>query len=148
MPKQFLIAPDKIAAIAHTAVREYCFLIMHDDSHKPWNVETDAQKASLVAGVLKVMEGRTPEELHQAWMDYKIIEGYTLGPEKDHEKKTHPNLKPYNELSDTQKVKDALFQGVVKAFIVDTDPKIQDFGTLTIPVSAVIEKMSESKRSF
>jgi len=40
----------------------------------------------------------------------------TLGETKDPDKKQHPCLVPYNELSKEQQIKDALFTAIVDSF--------------------------------
>lgn len=52
------------------------------------------------------------EESHQVWMDAKIADGWTYGPVKDVEKKTHPCLVPYEQLPKEQRFKDVLFMAV------------------------------------
>ncbi|MCS6958407.1 MAG: RyR domain-containing protein, partial [Aquificaceae bacterium] len=43
------------------------------------------------------------EELHNLWMEEKLSQGWTYGPVRDNEKKTHPNLVPYEELPEDVK---------------------------------------------
>ena len=74
-------------------------------------------RASVVSGVKKILAGEvtTPEESHQSWLDYKAIEGWTYGEQKDFEKKTHPCFRPYHELPPEQRAKDAMFFAIVRA---------------------------------
>lgn len=43
---------------------------------------------------------------HQRWMGERIMDGWVYGPEKDPEKRTHPLLIAFDELSDSEKKKD------------------------------------------
>ena len=54
---------------------------------------------------------------HDQWMDQKKADGWVFGPVKDADKKTHPMMKPYEELPDFEKRKDALFKAVVSALL-------------------------------
>jgi hypothetical protein len=58
----------------------------------------------------------TPERQHEAWMRERIEQGWVFGEVKDPEKKTHPALRPYSELSEGTRLKDAVFQAIVRAF--------------------------------
>ncbi|MBR0106428.1 MAG: hypothetical protein IJM13_04325 [Lachnospiraceae bacterium] len=44
---------------------------------------------------------------HMRWNAFMRGQGYILGPKKDHIAKTHPNLVPFSELSETDKNKDS-----------------------------------------
>ena len=48
----------------------------------------------------------TPAENHDNWMRMKIEQGWFYGPVKDFEKKTHPDLVPFEDLPDIEKGKD------------------------------------------
>lgn len=55
----------------------------------------------------------TPDEVetlaaveHERWMDEKLSEGWSAGPERDDIQKIHPSLIPYEELSEDEKEKD------------------------------------------
>lgn len=56
-----------------------------------------------------------PEASHISWSQQKLAEGWTYGPEKDPEAKTHPCLRPFDELPPEQQAKDFIFRGVVHA---------------------------------
>lgn len=92
--------------------------IQHDPTipvSDPWastNLET---RASAESGVIGILNGNTPEQSHEGWMQFKIDNGWTFGPVKDEVLKQHPLLVPYNELPESQKLKDHLFSAIVIA---------------------------------
>ena len=113
MKKLTVELAEEIACVAHTANRIYCNSI-GDFSQVPWELAPDWQKQSAVLGVQGVLlDGRGPEASHENWYDHKIKEGWTLGEVKDFDKKTHPCLMPYSDLSEEQKGKDKLFVAIV-----------------------------------
>lgn len=117
MPK---LTAEQIAEVCHETNRVYCRL-GGDHSHRDWTTTPDSIKASTIAGVntaLSLGDKATPELMHKKWSDYKKAEGWTLGPVKDLEKKTHPNLKPYQELPASERLKDLLFVRIVKTLSV------------------------------
>jgi hypothetical protein len=107
-----------LAGIAHDANRLHC-LSTGDGSQLPWESSPPWQRDSMVAGVLKIIENPeiTPEQLHEAWCEHKLAEGWNYGPVKDAEAKTHPCLMPYDELPDTQRRKDRIIRAITMAFV-------------------------------
>lgn len=109
----------KIAEVAHETNRAYCEVV-GDFSQPSWHNAPDWQKQSAIDGV--DFHIRNPEAgcsgSHENWLKQKEADGWIYGPVKDADKKQHPCFVPYEELPDEQKVKDALFVGVVRAMKV------------------------------
>jgi hypothetical protein len=80
-----------------------------------WDEFPPDQQAGVIAGVEKALQGYTPEQMHESWVADKLAQGWTYGPTKDAEAKTHPSLRAYDDLSDDDRAKDALFLGIVNA---------------------------------
>jgi len=51
----------------------------------------------------------SPEELHGGWMQSYINMGWKYGEKYDPEKKTHPDLVPYEKLGKLEQDKDSVF---------------------------------------
>lgn len=109
------VAIEDIAELCHEMNRTYCACI-GDSSQKSWKDSPDWQKKSAINGVKFHLENpkSNPEDSHINWMKQKTAEGWVYGLEKDPVKKTHPCLKPYEELSMPQKAKDVIFITTVK----------------------------------
>jgi hypothetical protein len=75
----------------------------------------DWQRESLLAGVEVALGGATAAEQHEAWMRWHLARGWTYGPVRDEQTRTHPNLVPYAELPAEQQLLDRLFVAVVRA---------------------------------
>lgn len=105
----------EIAQVCHEVNRAYCEAV-GDTSQKAWKFASNEQKQSIIDGVKYFLANphATPELQHEQWMQSKLFNGWSYGPEKDEIKKTHPCLIPYNQLPQEQKVKDFLFQAVVE----------------------------------
>lgn len=106
---------DQIAQICHEANRQVQISI-GEVSSPYWKDAPDWQKDSAREGVLHALRGESAEELHLSWVWAKIRDGWTYGPVKDEEKKTHPCLVPYHELPRDQQIKDHVFRGIVEVF--------------------------------
>ena len=108
-----------IAEVAHETNRVYCQTI-GDYSQPTWDAAPDWQRTSAVNGVQFHIDN--PEAgcsaSHESWLKEKEEAGWKYGEVKDPDKKEHPCFVPYEELPPEQKVKDALFVGVVRALKV------------------------------
>lgn len=65
----------------------------------------------------------SPEELHDDWVLAYVKMGWTYGPERDAEKKTHPDMVPYGDLQQQEQDKDAVFVAlceIARQWIYDT----------------------------
>lgn len=108
----------EIAEICHNVNMFYCRSI-NDFSQVPWEEAPEWQKQSAIDGVKYMMNNRdsSPENLHKNWLKEKEIGGWTYGPVKNSLKKQHPCFLPYEDLPDTQKIKDSLFRAIVLSLI-------------------------------
>jgi len=105
------------AMMAHEANKAWCEM-NEDYSQMPWHSAPDWQQESAIHGVLFTFQnpGADPSASHQSWYGEKLATGWVYGPKKDVERKEHPCMVPYDELPVNQRVKDSLFQGIVKSF--------------------------------
>lgn len=105
-----------IAKACYEANRTYA-ASLGDTSFGPWEEAPDWQKLTNIKGVLYKLNNPdvTPEMSHESWLKEKAETGWVYGEVKDAEKKTHPCIKPYNELPKEQQFKDALFLSIVNA---------------------------------
>lgn len=108
-----------VAQIAHAANYTYCQLQKQYEIPK-WFDAPEETRVSAREGIQKIIDspGITPEECHENWMAFKFKQGWAYAPGiRDYEKKTHPCLRPYDQLSYREKLKDVLFFNIVKTFL-------------------------------
>ena len=110
---------EQIAIVAREANRAYCETI-GDFSQPKWVDAPEWQRKSAINGVRFhiVNPDANYSASHESWLKEKEADGWKYGETKDPEKKEHPCFVPYEELPAEQKVKDALFVGVVRALKV------------------------------
>jgi len=105
-----------IAAVCHEANRAYCETL-GDHSQIPWPDAPGWQRESAINGVRFSLDNpdAPPSASHESWLAEKAAAGWKYGDVKDAEAKTHTCFVPYEQLPIEQRLKDALFQHVVKA---------------------------------
>jgi hypothetical protein len=66
---------------------------------------------------LKPQRAQSPqrEQAHESWLAEKAATGWTYGPVKDEQAKTHPCFVAFEQLPPDQQAKDALFFAIVTA---------------------------------
>ena len=52
---------------------------------------------------LKILVEQMSENVHEVWAETRIKQGWTYGPQRSDEKKTHPCLIPYEELPEEER---------------------------------------------
>jgi len=100
---------DKIDFIAR--IRHLCWCCYQLGAGQAYNTKpNDDQLESQKDGTLFMLENPniTPEENHNNWMKKKTEQGWVYGEVKDFEKKTHPDLVPFDELPEVEKNKDVM----------------------------------------
>lgn len=106
----------QIARVCHEANRAYC-VALGDHSQMPWEDAPEWQKKSCIQGVELHLNNPHvgPEGSHLNWMQCKLDEGWTYGPEKRPELKQHPCIVPFKSLPVAQQAKDYIFRAIVHA---------------------------------
>lgn len=103
-----------IARVCHEATRALQ-QTLGEDPVPVWGATTEWMRTSTHESVRAIMNGATPAELHKDWCAAKEADGWVYGNVKDAEAKTHPDLRPWEDLSATAVRKDMLFVSIVQA---------------------------------
>jgi hypothetical protein len=85
--------------------------------------DADAHGVTL-ARVRAILEGATPEELHEAWRRRKEAQGWKYGPRPDSREKAHPALVPYADLPGHQRVRDRVLAAIVREMAGQDAPEV------------------------
>lgn len=108
---------EQIAQVCHGANRS--LQKIQNDPGIPvapeWDDLDAESQESIIQGVEGVRRGNSPRESHADWVQFKLDHGWKLGPVKDEKKREHPLLVDYDDLPESQKLKDALFIAIVVA---------------------------------
>jgi hypothetical protein len=107
----------EIAKVCYEAVRAYCESL-GDMTRHPWHESEPWAKEQAVACAKFVLSNLTigGPGLHAHWMSNKLAAGWKYGPQKSAIAKTHPSLKPWDQLPATEQVKNLLFANIVYTF--------------------------------
>ena len=73
---------------------------MNNNTYNPCPVNLDS--IELPTSLDDLIE-QIAENVHDVWAKSRMDEGWTYGPERSDEKKTHPCLVPYNQLPEIEK---------------------------------------------
>ena len=109
---------ETIARAAHEMNRTWC-AVGDDTSQSSWEEAPEWQRESARNGVRFHMENpdASASASHNNWMAEKLADGWTYGPVKDPEAKTHPCIVPFEDLPPSQQFKDHLFRGTVHTML-------------------------------
>src|ERR1044071_2119085 len=69
-------------------------------TYQPQPIDTSA--VALPREIEQLVE-RLSESIHDSWSQRRIMEGWRHGPARDDVAKTHPDLVPYAELSESER---------------------------------------------
>ena len=110
------MTPEQIARVCHNVNRAAC-AAFGDYSQTSWEDAPEWQRDSAIKGVEYTLAHPEagPSDNHKNWLAEKIADGWKHGPTKDLKKKEHPCIMPYAELPPEQRLKDHLFQAVVRS---------------------------------
>jgi hypothetical protein len=79
---------------------------------EPWPDRDEAFRTQFL-GVIEMMCGparkTSPEELHDDWVRAYEAMDWRYGPVRDPERKTHPDMVPFDQLEQREQDKDAVF---------------------------------------
>ena len=90
---------EDIARVCHEAIRAMQVIADEAWISPPWDDAAEWQRKAALAGVRAGQGAPDPRAAQEAWCSSKRRDGWTYGPVKDPERKTHPCLVPYEELS-------------------------------------------------
>lgn len=109
-----LFGLDDIARLAVNTNASYSAALGENVQH--WDETSPEIRASIVRGILFALRyNPTPEQNHQNFLDDRLKEGWTYGPEKNVELKQHPDLIPFEHLPAEQKAKNHIFLSLVSS---------------------------------
>lgn len=77
----------------------------------------DTSGVTLDPGLTALTE-RLAEHVHDLWIDRRTHDGWTYGPRRDDERREHPGLVPYDQLSESEKDVDRqVARGVLEGLV-------------------------------
>lgn len=106
----------KIAEQAH-AVNNVWTKEVGNETRPEWNTLSQEDKEHYIHAVSNAIDSKlySPAEAHKQWSTWMLAQGWEHG-EYNRDEKKHPNLIPFEQLPESEKVKDILFIAVCKPF--------------------------------
>lgn len=107
------------ARTAHEVNRELQIFLGEKVISPLWDSASREMRNSAFEGVKLILNNpnTTPEQSHESWLDFKTKHGWSYAAERDDESKLHPCMVPYYDLPPEQRLKDAMFQTVVRSIL-------------------------------
>jgi hypothetical protein len=82
----------------------------------PWADITWQESAIADVAAARADPGLTPERMHEDWVTRKVVAGWTWGPVRDPERKTHPCIVlGYDDVPLRERVKDTAWLALIRA---------------------------------
>lgn len=107
------VDPEIIARICHEAARALQIEAGDPVVNPSWDDAPEWLRASVLDGVSLALDGASPQDLHEHWCAYRWADGWTYGPVKDLDTRTHPLLVPYERLEAEQRARAEVFVAIV-----------------------------------
>jgi hypothetical protein len=108
---------EEVARVCHEANRALTYILQDVPVQSDWDLVDIDMRTSSIKGVQFALDNPdvTAEQMHEQWCKERREAGWVYGETKDSVAKTHPALKPFSELHDGVKRKDAVFRAIVQA---------------------------------
>ncbi len=108
----------KIARVCYEVIRAYC-QAMGDFTRPNWEHAEDWLKAFVIREVQFFIDNpkALPSAFHETWLKEKTAEGWKYGAVEDVVLKEHPYCVPYWGLSKEHRVKDFIFEAIVRELL-------------------------------
>lgn len=106
-----------IAKVIHSANRAYVDAIGGRAINLTWEEIREEERQGLIKAISSmIINPRTPEVSHEHWCLAREKDGWTKDLKYDYNRKTHPNMVPYDQLPFEEQFKDHLFMGIASIF--------------------------------
>jgi len=102
-----------LALVAYDAIRR--FVLVYGDDFPDWDDLEDDEQQFFLQLVREYLEdpARSPEQMHEAWMARRRIEGWHYAPEVDLTERLHPSMVPFGKLTEREQAQTRLTGGVI-----------------------------------
>lgn len=107
----------KLAQAVHENNRLISTTILQEEKQE-WNLLNNEQQQGIIQAVRETISNKVsdPALSHEAWVQSKIRAGWKFGDTYSEDEKTHPNIKPYDQLEPEQRLKDLLYLAILTPF--------------------------------
>lgn len=104
-----------LAGIAYDTIRS--LVRRYNEEFRDWDDLTDEEQEFFLQVVREYLEDpeRTPEQMHEAWLDRRRLEGWQYAPEVDLAGKFHPDMVPFSKLHEREQDKTRLMVAVIRS---------------------------------
>ena len=106
-----------IAKVIHSANRAYVDAIGGRAVNLTWEEIREEERQGLTKAISNmIIDPQTPSVSHEQWCLAREKDGWSKDLKYDYNRKTHPNMVPYDQLPFEEQFKDHLFMGIASIF--------------------------------
>jgi len=128
-----------IAKVIHSANVAYVDAIGGRTVNPSWEEAREEQRDSLIKAVAStIVNPLTPQISHEQWCVTREKEGWTRDLKYDFNRKTHPNMVPFDQLTPEEQFKPYLYMGIASIFC-------GSFGILDMPEVQAARKILQDQ---
>lgn len=122
--------PEQAARVAYAAIRQ---LREEQGCQRGpvWALLVGEERAWYRAHIERAASGMLTAEMHGAWRRELEAEGWTAAPEIDHLKRTHPELVPWDALTEQQRRRFFVLQMLAVGLYLEIPPVPSDLSPVT-----------------
>jgi hypothetical protein len=114
--------PASAARVCYAAVRQ--LRAEHGQRRGPvWALLCEEERAWYIRDAERTWAGLVPRRVHEAWRDDMERLGWKPGTETDHCLLTHPDLRPWEELTDSSQRRYLVIQMIIVVLFLDIEPR-------------------------
>lgn len=95
---------EAVARICYHSAKPIYTLMGHKVPEWGDNEFTKQHRSAMIHRCSSIMDGQSLEQAHSEWVNRLINKGWKVGEERSYINKTHPHLKPFNKMTDYDKV--------------------------------------------
>jgi hypothetical protein len=125
-----LYDPEQAARVCYAAIRQ-----LREEqgcSRGPvWNLLVPEERIWYRMAVQRAISGSSPDRIQDAWREEMMARGWTAGPEIDHVKKTHPELREWDALDWDMRRRFFLLQMMTMGMYLEVPPRMRSSSPVT-----------------
>ena len=134
-----------VAKVIHSANRAYVDAIGGRAFNPTWEEYGESKRQDLINAIINtVKDPQTPQASHENWCVAMEKAGWSKDIKLDYNRKTHPNMVPYDQLPFEEQFKDQLYMGIASIFCAGLG--ILEMDEVVVAREIIMARMAEEHK--